>query len=159
MGEVNRVLWFAMEYVPGTNTSARVKKGGGPLPPGEACRLGLQLLDALTYAHAKKFVHRDIKPSNLLLTDGPGGKAMVKLSDFGLARTYQASQLSGLTMAGESGGTPSYMPPAQVLNFRGVTRIEARTGTQATLPSAWRCRNASTRGAMNAASSVKLTGR
>src|SRR5437660_11956362 len=85
MGEVNRVLWFAMEFVPGTDASARVRKDG-PLPPGEACRLGLQLLDALTYAHAKKFVHRDIKPSNLLLTDGPGGPRG-KLSAFGLART------------------------------------------------------------------------
>jgi serine/threonine protein kinase len=131
MGEVNRVLWFAMEFVPGTDASAQVKKNG-PLPPGEACRLGLQLLDALTYAHAKKFVHRDIKPSNLLLTDGPGGPR-VKLSDFGLARTYQASQLSGLTMAGESGGTPLYMPPEQVLNFRDVRPPADQYSAAATL--------------------------
>ena len=37
MGEVNRILWFAMEFVPGTDASAQVKKKG-PLPSGEAHR-------------------------------------------------------------------------------------------------------------------------
>jgi serine/threonine-protein kinase len=119
MGEVHRMLWFAMEFVPGKDAAAHIKVHG-PLPVSEACRLGTQLLDALIYAHAKKFVHRDIKPHNLLLTHDDRGWLMAMLSDFGLARTYQASQLSGLTMANESGGTPLYMPPEQVRNFRDV---------------------------------------
>jgi serine/threonine-protein kinase len=47
-----------------------------------------------------------------------GGKRTVKLADFGLARVYQASRLSGLTMTGEVGGTPAYMAPEQVSNYR-----------------------------------------
>jgi eukaryotic-like serine/threonine-protein kinase len=132
MGEVHRLLWFAMEFVPGRDAAAHVK-ADGPLPPGQACRLGLQLLDALVYAHAKKFVHRDIKPHNLLLTRGEGGRPAVKLSDFGLARTYQASQLSGLTVAGESGGTPLYMPPEQWVNFRDVQPPADQYSAAATL--------------------------
>jgi serine/threonine-protein kinase len=132
MGEVHRVLWFAMEYVPGQDAAAHVK-AHGPLAIGEACRLGLQLLDALVYAHAKKFVHRDIKPHNLLLTHDDGGWLLAKLSDFGLARTYQASQVSGLTMAGDSGGTPLYMPPEQVRNFREVKPPADQYAAAATL--------------------------
>jgi len=131
MGEVHRLLWFAMEFVPGKDAAAHVR-AAGPLPPAGACRLGLQLLDALTYAHAKRFVHRDIKPHNLLLTDD-GGRLFAKLSDFGLARTYQASQLSGLTVAGESGGTPLYMPPEQVRNFREVKPPADQYSAAATL--------------------------
>jgi serine/threonine protein kinase len=132
MGEVHRLLWFAMEYVPGQDAAVHVK-AEGPLPTREVCRLGLQLLDALTYAHAKKFVHRDIKPHNLLLARAESGSLSVKLSDFGLARTYQASQLSGLTVAGESGGTPLYMPPEQWVNFRDVKPPADQYSAAATL--------------------------
>jgi serine/threonine-protein kinase len=132
MGEVNRLLWFAMEYVPGTDASKHVKENG-PMRIGEACRLSMQLLDALVYAHAKKFVHRDIKPHNLMLTAKSGGRLTAKLSDFGLARTYQASQLSGLTLAGEAGGTPLYMPPEQWLNFRDVKPAADQYSAAATL--------------------------
>jgi serine/threonine-protein kinase len=132
MGEVHHLLWFAMEFVSGRDAAAHVKENG-PLPAGEACRLGLQLLDALVYAHAKKFVHRDIKPRNLMLTPTADGRLSVKVSDFGLARTYQASQLSGLTVAGESGGTPLYMPPEQWLDFRDVKPAADQYSAAATL--------------------------
>ena len=40
--------------------------------------------------------------------------------DFGLARVYEASQLSGLSGDGEFGGTPAYMPPEQITSYRNV---------------------------------------
>jgi serine/threonine-protein kinase len=132
MGEVSRLLWFAMELVPGTDAARHVKEHG-PMEVGEVCRLGLQLLDALTYAHAKKFVHRDIKPANLLLTPTADGRLSLKLSDFGLARTYQASRISGLTVAGTSGGTPLYMAPEQVRHFRDVKPPADQYSAAATL--------------------------
>ena len=42
-----------------------------PLPLEEVLSLGIQLADALNYAHKNGVVHRDIKPSNImLLADG-----------------------------------------------------------------------------------------
>jgi serine/threonine-protein kinase len=46
------------------------------------------------------------------------GVEVVKLADFGLARVYQASQLSGLTLTGDVGGTPAFMPPEQITAYR-----------------------------------------
>src|SRR5262249_19531594 len=62
-----------------------------------------------------------------------GGKDFVCLADFGLARTYQGSQLSGLTLVGVPGGTPSFMPPEQVLDFRSVRPSADQYATAATL--------------------------
>ncbi|MBA3257127.1 MAG: protein kinase, partial [Pyrinomonadaceae bacterium] len=42
------------------------------------------------------------------------------LTDFGLAKSFQQSGMSGVTMAGESAGTIAYMPPEQIRNFRDV---------------------------------------
>jgi serine/threonine-protein kinase len=62
-------------------------------------------------------VHRDIKPANLLVTV-VDGRETVKLADFGLARVYHASRLSGLTLLGDIAGTVPFMAPEQILNFR-----------------------------------------
>jgi serine/threonine-protein kinase len=58
---------------------------------------------------------------------------VVKLADFGLARAWQVSQLSGLTVAGTPGGTPSFMPPEQVLDFRSVRPAADQFAAAATL--------------------------
>ena len=64
---------------------------------------------------------------------GARDEAVTRRKAFGLARTYQASQLSGLTMVGESGGTPLYMPPEQVRNFREVKPPADQYAAAATL--------------------------
>jgi serine/threonine-protein kinase len=116
MGSSDGLLWMAMEHVPGTD-AARLLKRHGPLPVARAVDVVCQLLRALEYAHGRGFVHRDIKPANLLVT-WRDGKEHVLLADFGLARVYHASQLSGLTMTGAVGGTPMFMPPEQITHYR-----------------------------------------
>jgi serine/threonine-protein kinase len=116
MGEAGGQLYFAMDYVRGCD-AARLLSDQGPLPVGRALAVVGPLLEALAYAHARRFVHRDVKPHNLLVAGGPGG-GTVKLADFGLARVYRDSPLSGLTLSGELGGTIPFMAPEQITRFR-----------------------------------------
>lgn len=131
MGQANGLLYFVMEHIEGCDVAALLK-AEGPLTPGRAVRLMNQVLEALAHAHAKGFVHRDVKPSNILVTRGPGGE-IAKLLDFGLARTYQASPISGLTVSGTAGGTPAFMPPEQVLDFRTAKPAADQYAAAATL--------------------------
>jgi serine/threonine-protein kinase len=131
LGEAGGRLYFAMDYVPGTD-AARLLKEKGPLPVPTAVRLVSQLLAALEYAHGRGFVHRDVKPANVLIQmDCRPHK--VKVADFGLARVYQASKLSGLTLVGDVGGTFGFMPPEQVLNYRDARPPADQYSAAATL--------------------------
>ena len=116
-GEVDGLLYFAMDFVEGLDAEQIRRSLGGTLPIGRAVGLIVQVLEGLAYAHARRFVHRDVKPSNVLVED-PGGREHARLADFGLARVYQASRLSGLTLPGNLGGTVAFLAPEQVLDFR-----------------------------------------
>ncbi len=78
-------------------------------------RLGLQVADALDYAHQHRILHRDIKPSNLLL-DAHG---TVWVTDFGLAKIASDSDL---TRTGDIVGTVRYMAPER---FEGHCDVRA----------------------------------
>jgi serine/threonine protein kinase/WD40 repeat protein len=67
-------------------------------------QVGVQVADALEYAHKQGIVHRDVKPSNLLLDAG----GTVWVTDFGLAK---ADDQPNLTHTGDVLGTLRYMPP------------------------------------------------
>ena len=78
-------------------------------------RIGLQVAEALDYAHGQGILHRDVKPSNLLL-DGHG---TVWVADFGLAKLASEADL---THTGDIVGTLRYMAPER---FQG--RCDARS--------------------------------
>ena len=117
VGEADGILYFAMEYVRGQDALQMMQSADGPLPIAQGVAIICQLLLALDFAHSKGVVHRDIKPANVLLTQVEG-RGVVKLADFGLARVYQSSRMSGLTVMGETGGTPAFMAPEQITNYR-----------------------------------------
>jgi serine/threonine protein kinase len=118
MGQAGPVLYFAMEYAPGTD-ARRLVRQKGPLPVALAVGLVRQALAGLAYAHARGFIHRDVKPPNLLLTRATG-QTIVKLADFGLARIYQSTPMSGLSILGDFGGTFGFLPPEQITDFRAT---------------------------------------
>lgn len=66
-------------------------------------RIGMEIADALAYAHAREIIHRDVKPSNLILDQ----QGTVWLTDFGLAKTVD----SDLTATGDVLGTIRYLAP------------------------------------------------
>ena len=130
-GECDGQLYFAMDYVRGSD-GRRLIKEHGPLELPRAVKLICQVLQALEYAHGKGFVHRDLKPSNVLLAQD-GAQETALLADFGLARVYQDSRLSGLTMTGDLGGTVAYMAPEQIINFRQTKPAADQYAAAATL--------------------------
>ena len=77
-------------------------------------RIGMQVADALGYAHGQGVLHRDIKPSNLLLDT----QGTVWVADFGLAKA--AADQEDLTHTGDIVGTLRYMAPER---FRGKADI------------------------------------
>jgi len=125
-------FWFAMEYVAGENLESLAKADRGRYPTTQACRLACQILKGLEQAHGMGFVHRDIKPENILITQAKEG-LMVKISDFGLAKSYRGVGLSGLTFSGEMRGTVPFMPPEQMLDFKTVTPLADLYATAATI--------------------------
>jgi serine/threonine-protein kinase len=131
-GEAGGMLYFAMEFVPGMDARQYVKDKGTLSVPA-ATQVCVKVLQGLSHAHARGFVHRDVKPSNILMGQRAGTKVRVKLADFGLARVYEESNMSGMTMTGEIGGSPAFMPPEQILDFRNVGPPADIYGTAATL--------------------------
>jgi non-specific serine/threonine protein kinase/serine/threonine-protein kinase len=107
-----------MKFVEGGNLAQHA----GPCrdDPRAAARLVAQVARAVHHAHQRGLLHRDLKPSNLLVAE-VGGRPLVKIIDFGLAKALQAgSPLDPLqTLDGHLLGTPEYMSPEQ-------TRLENR---------------------------------
>jgi serine/threonine protein kinase len=132
--------FIVMELLQGRTLRERLT--AGPLKVHETLEIGIQVADALDAAHRQHIIHRDIKPANLFLTE----RGSVKVLDFGLAKVVaqQPSALTaaptGLTTAGMTLGTVSYMSPEQVtgdpLDGRsdlfsfGVVLYECVTGHQ-----------------------------
>jgi serine/threonine-protein kinase len=98
--------FIAMEYIDGKNLKAHLSEGA-PFPLTKIIDIGIQVADALDYAHRKGVIHRDIKPANIMLT----GEGTVKIADFGIAKISSAS---AATTTGRFLGTPRYMSPEQI---------------------------------------------
>lgn len=105
--------YIVMERLSGESLSEYLK-AHRTVAPALATRWVLELCNALAEAHRLQQVHRDIKPSNLFLVEQLHGPAQLKLLDFGLTKTLNATDDDTLTERGLVVGSPAYMSPEQV---------------------------------------------
>lgn len=108
VGEERGVPFLVMPRLQGETLASRLKREGKLALP-EVLRIGREIADGLTAAHAAGMVHRDLKPSNLWLERGTG---RVKILDFGLVRVLDNDQ--ALTQTNAIVGTIGYMSLDQI---------------------------------------------
>ena len=135
LGELaDGLCFYAMEFVEGETLAERVRRAG-PLPVLAALEITLQVTRALAAAARLDLIHRDIKPANLMLTtagaaacdapthlrsagagdsDSSDHPALVKVIDFGLARSVKPTGGESLTAGCDFVGTPAFASPEQV---------------------------------------------
>jgi serine/threonine protein kinase len=114
----NGAPFIVMEYVAG-RTLAQAREAAGRIAVPTAVDWVLQACEGLAEAHGLGIVHRDIKPSNLLLTTRPDGSSLIKLLDFGIAKSLSVLPTT-LTETGGFLGSPLYASPEQVRDARVV---------------------------------------
>ena len=106
------IYGLTMEIVDGMPLDAYVDENYATLE--QRRQLLLQAAAGLGFAHSRGIVHRDIKPDNMFVTtDG-----RVKIMDFGIAK--MAYEQASITMTGAIGGTPYYIAPEQITNFKNA---------------------------------------
>ncbi|MBK6519601.1 MAG: protein kinase [Polyangiaceae bacterium] len=129
--------YMVLELLDGENLAERLSSRG-LASPAEIASWMLEACDALREAHELGIVHRDIKPSNLFLSTAGEREAVLKVLDFGIAKTG-ASDHASLTKTSTTMGSPLYMSPEQMRSAKsadrrsdiwslGVTMYELATG-------------------------------
>src|SRR5262245_51108310 len=87
------------------------------MPAVEAIDVLLDVVAAVAAAHRLGVVHRDLKPGNIFLAEGPGGRPLAKVVDWGIAKlTSHVPAPAGMTTTGVMLGTPLYVSPEQARN-------------------------------------------
>jgi serine/threonine-protein kinase len=113
----NEPPYLVMEHLDGQSLHDLIGSEGR-LTPERSVFIAMQILSALTAAHAAQIVHRDIKPANIFIQQTLAVSDIVKLLDFGVAKLLEPQAPGGvLTQVGEVLGTTSYMAPEQALGL------------------------------------------
>lgn len=112
---------LVMEFVPGQTLEDRIHEANAPLLEQQVVGYGIQIARVLHYLHTRQppIIYRDLKPSNIMLT--PEG--VLKLIDFGVARTWKERKSKDTVAMGSAG----YAPPEQY----GKGQTDARSDVYA----------------------------
>jgi serine/threonine-protein kinase len=117
-GVAHDAPYLVMELLEGEDLGARLRTLGR-LSPARADALLAQVARGLAKAHEAGVVHRDLEPGNLFLAR-VDGEEVIKILDFGIAKTRDAAPVDESTKTGELLGSPRYMSPEQVAGERDL---------------------------------------
>jgi serine/threonine-protein kinase len=112
-------FYYVMELLDGFDLQTLIERYG-PLQSERALHLLAQVCHSLAEAHAGGLIHRDIKPANVYVCRHGLDVDFVKVLDFGLVKLQNEATATevNVTLGQFVGGTPSFMPPEQVLGDR-----------------------------------------
>ena len=116
-------FYYAMEYLDGLNLMQLIQIERS-LPLARAIHILRQTCGSLKEAHDLGLIHRDIKPANIMICCRGGMSDVVKLLDFGLAKSIRPESSAKLTQAHHIGGTPRYIAPERIA---GVEEVNAQS--------------------------------
>jgi DNA-binding response OmpR family regulator/predicted Ser/Thr protein kinase len=107
IGNVNEILYFAMEYIDGVTMSDMIKKGD-KFNTLKGLKYLITICEALDFVNQNNILHRDIKPANIMINE----KGIVKIVDFGVAKIVDVkgddNKKEGIV------GSPYYISPEAI---------------------------------------------
>ena len=106
------VSFIALEFVDG-RTLKEIINESGRIEQGQAVRMALQILAALSHAHQRGVIHRDVKPQNIMVSRS----GQVKIGDFGIAGLADSRTL---TSDGNVMGSVHYFSPEQAKGMKAT---------------------------------------
>jgi serine/threonine-protein kinase len=84
-----------------------------------ALNIFIQIAEALAYAHTNGRTHRNLKPGNIILDKTASGHDIVKISDFGIAKSISDHSIqtkATIDQIAKMIGNPNYMSPEQCVD-------------------------------------------
>ncbi len=103
--EQNGRAYLVMEFIWGESLEKRIEKAHSPLLEREVLQWAIQICDVLDYLHTRQppIIFRDLKPSNVMVNSA----GVIKLVDFGIARTYkEGKQQDTIALGSENYAAP-----------------------------------------------------
>ena len=98
-------MCLVMEYVEGETLKDKINRDGA-IPWQLVVKYGIQIANALSYAHANQIIHKDVKSQNILIDKDDN----VKITDFGISQ-----MMNNTTITHNKGvlGSAHYFSPEQ----------------------------------------------
>jgi serine/threonine protein kinase/ribosomal protein L40E len=99
--------YLVMEFIWGESLEKRLEQTRSPLMERQVLQWAVQVCEVLDYLHTRQppVIFRDLKPSNIMVNNA----GVIKLVDFGIARTYKENKLQDTIAL----GSENYAAPEQ----------------------------------------------
>jgi len=119
--------YMVWEFIDGTNIQKWITQNGA-MPARLTIEISIQALNGLDHLHSMGLIHRDVSPENIMLSQDHHGKLLVKVIDFGIAKSLaDGDQGHGLTQTGMFLGKLKYASPEQAGFLKEGEHLDPRS--------------------------------